>query len=131
MRTLRTAGVLLLIGILCLPLGVQAQILGGALRQPVGVSYNTAGDHIVVAGVANIVIRIYWFKLYCNGANNITIKDSTPTILDPTMNLSANTGFILDYQMVFPLYSTAAGKDFIVNLSANQACTVKVIYTQG
>jgi hypothetical protein len=120
------AGILFWWGTPC----VMAQPAGGTLRS-VLMDYNTSGTHAAVAGIAAQVIRVYQMTLFCNGANNVTLQDSTPATLHPVMDFSASQGMVLDYKSSPPWFMAAAGKDFIVNLSANQQCGGVLWYTQG
>lgn len=123
----------LLLMLLCcgLPCVSQAQPVGGTMRT-VTIDRNTSGDHTLVTGVAGKAVRVYRFELYCNGANNITVKDSTPTTLYGVKNFAAGQGVILDYYDPALAWMTGAvAKDLVLTLSANQQCTGMVWYTQG
>ena len=109
---------------------VQAQPVGGRLRSA-QMDYNTSGTHAVVAGVVGQRTRVYQLTLFCNGANNVTLQDSTPAVLHPVMNFSASQGMVLDYHAAVPWFTTALGTDFVLNLSANQPCSGVLWYTQG
>ena len=109
-----------------------AQPSGGTTQYVQGVAYNTSGDHTLIAGVAGKTIRVYRFEIYCNGANNITLKDTDGTSLRTVRNLAAGAGWINDLvNTSTPWYTTGSGAGFVVNLSANQACDVAAVYTQG
>lgn len=131
MRRVQCFGLLvgLLLTLLCV-LPVVAQPVGGTLRS-VQMSYATLGTHTVVAGVAGQRTRVHQMTLFCNGANNVTVQDSTPTTLHPTMNFGASQGMVLDYNATVPWFVTAVAKDLVLALSANQACGGVLWYTQG
>lgn len=129
---LRGYGLLLLMLLLGGPQAVMAQASGGTLVYLQGIAYNTSGDHTLIAGSSGKVIRVYRFEIYCNGANNITLKDTDGATLRTVRNLAAGAGWINDMlNTTSPWYTTGKGAGFMVNLSANQACDVAAVYTQG
>jgi hypothetical protein len=57
-------------------------------------------------------------------ANNVILKDSTPTTLQPVISQA----FILDVSPI-PWFTAALGTSFVVNLSASQQCSGRIYYT--
>ena|SRR5215510_6209716 len=109
----------------------QAGAVDGGVIKVVAASYNTAGDQTVVAGVANQRIRVYQLKIYCNAANTLIVKDSTPTTLDYAMAFGAGAGMILDNRDPMAWYETAVGTALLFNWSTTGQCSVRLWYTQG
>src|SRR5215471_6807105 len=117
--------------VLLLALVRQAGAVSGGTINVLAASYSTAGDQTVIAGVANQRIRVYQLKIYCNAANTLIVKDSTPTTLDYAMALGAGVGMILDNRDPMAWYETAVGTALIFNWSTTGQCSVRLWYTQG
>src|SRR5262245_33010353 len=85
--------------------------------------YNTLGDHTVIAGVANKSLAIYQLDIWCNGINNLTLKDSTPATLHGQMDFAASQGMLFPFHEGLPYWVAGTGKDVVLNLSAALQCT--------
>jgi len=96
------------------------------------VNLSTSGDNTVISGVGGQTIRIMKMFLIIGGASeqDITFKDSTPATLLPSSPFTPPASLQLMLDGV-PWFITAAGKDFIINLSAAQKVTGIVYYTQS
>jgi len=117
--------------VLALVVGRSAWAIDGGVIKVLAASYSTAGDTVVIAGVANTVIRVYQLKLSCTATNTLIVKDSSPATLDYAVSFGAGAGVILDPQDAMPWYMTALGKDLVFNWSTTGPCSVRLWYTQG
>lgn len=121
----------LLVLFLMLPALLFAQPFssGLTLRRTV-INTSTATTTTLIAAVANQTISVYGWEIFCNGANSLTIIDSTPTTLVPIQAFVASQGLIRDLRSQ-PWFSTAVGKSLQLTTSAAQQCSGNVYYTQG
>ena len=92
--------------------------LVSALQQAV-INVSSSGDSTLVAGAAGKTIKVYRLKLIVSAATAILIKSDSATTLDGPLSFSANEGMILDFtgNDMPPWYTTAAGKDLVINSS--------------
>ena len=91
------------------------------------IDYATSGDHTLIAGTAGKRIRVYRLFFFCNAATNVTISDSTPTVIIPVMNILQSQGVSFGMSEI-PYIVTGVGKDIVFNMSAAQQCSGRVWY---
>lgn len=107
-----------------------AQPAGGTTHELADTTVSASGNTTIIAGVAAKVIRVKRFEIFCNGANNVTLKDTAGAVLRATRNLGAGQGWINDWSD-YAWYTTGTGAGLVLNLSTTQACNVTAVYTQG
>lgn len=91
----------------------------------------TSGDNTLVAAVAGQIVRLYKIILFCNVANNLTLKDGTTTKLMGTINLQANQGLIIDPDANGHCpFTLSSGNALTLNLSAAQQVSGRAWYLQ-
>lgn len=117
---------------------VPGAIAGLGRAAPLLIS--SSGDTVLVAGVSSQSTKVLWFDVFCNGANNVTLKSGTtgsPTTLWPQHNFSASTGVLLEEKssrgalFTTRSNSTATDNDLVINLSAGTGCAVTLDYVQS
>jgi hypothetical protein len=87
----------------------------------------SSGDNAVVAAVASNKIRVLAAKVGNSaGAVNVKFRSAT-TDIDALSNLNTNIGYVLPFNQ-HGWFQTAAGEALNLNLSANIACGVTVVY---
>ena len=95
------------------------------------ISIAAATTTVVIAGTAAQVIEILELFLYNgNTAGNVTLRDSTPTIIDGILQFPANFGFLWP-RRDDPWVSLAVGKDFEIITSGTGQVSGHVFYTKG
>ncbi len=123
---------LLMLALLLWPLSWvhSQQFSSGLTLQRVVINVSSAATTTLVALVAGQVINVYGWEVFCNGANNLTIQDSTPTTLVPVQNFTGGQGVIRDLRFM-PWFATAKGTSLQLVTSTVQQCSGNVYYTQG
>lgn len=99
------------------------------------IDISTSGDHTLIAGVANEVIKVYRLFFYPAAAVSVIYKDGS-TALTGAIALNPGTanntpGFQvldLDYH---PWFTCSAGANFVLNLSGAVQVSGAIYYTQG
>lgn len=91
------------------------------------VNASSAGDNVVISGVALKRIYVYGFDITTATVTTVTLKSGASTALTGAMTLNAWTKPITPGQ---PYFVTAAGDSLIVNLGAATALAGVVWYTQ-
>lgn len=76
-----------------------------------------AGDTVVVAAAAGLVIRVFGLRLSVAGATIVQIKDGAGTVLEQFNFAGAGGSAVLDLRSV-AFYIGTAGNALIVNSSA-------------
>ena len=121
---------LLLFVLACVAPASAQQFSSGLALKTTIINIAAATTTTVVAGVAGQKISVYGMELFCNGANNITILDSTPTTLVPIQAFVASQGSMRDLRF-WPWFTTASGTGFQITTSKTAQCSGNVYYTQG
>jgi len=104
----------------------QVQTPGPILSASFSVA--SIGDNTVVAAVAGKKIDIVRIMFTNTGANSITFKDGAGTALTGVMDFAALAPFYAEGDNC-PLFETATGNAFIINLTAATKVAGKVDYT--
>lgn len=91
------------------------------------ISFSTAADQTVVAGVAGKTIRILKLAFVSAGTTNITLKHGS-TAWTGAMPFVANMGFVEDAEQ--DPFITAAGEAFVITNSQAVQVSGYVKYTQ-
>src|SRR5678816_2125783 len=86
------------------------------------------GDNIAIAAVPGKKIEVMRIWFANTGANSITFKDGAATALTGVMDFAALATFYAEGDNA-PLFETALGNAFIINLSAAAKVSGKVDYT--
>jgi hypothetical protein len=119
----------LLLLLLAVSVFAQPFSSGLALQRTV-INVSTATTTTLIAAVTGQTINVYGMELFCNGANSITVADSTPTTLVPIQALVASQGYIRDLRSS-PWFTAAISKALTLVTSAAQQCSGNIYYTQG
>ena len=99
--------------------------------QRVSISIAAATTTVVIAGTSGEVIHILGLFLYNgNTAGNVTLRDSTPTVIDGVLQFPANFGFLWT-RRDDPWVSLASGTGFEIVTSGAGQLSGHVFYTKG
>lgn len=97
----------------------------------VAVDLSTAGDNIIVAGVAGKTIRVFKLFLVLGGDTLLTFKDG-PTEFDGPLTMTTGGAIVFDEpRPPRHWFKTSDGNDFIINLSTPVQLSGRVYYTQS
>lgn len=107
------------------PAASQPAFLSRAL-----INISTATDTTLVTGVAGVATKVYGIEYFVNGAQTITLKCATTTVL-PAQAFATNTGVIRDQRGRDPWFACAAGENLIMTTSAAVQVSGNVYYLQN
>ena len=95
------------------------------------IDISSATTTTVVSSVASNYVKIYglFFRVGSTGANNVTVRDSTPTSLIPLMDLTSKESLFLPMQPT-PWFATAVSTSFQIVTSTAIPVVGRVYYTQ-
>lgn len=94
------------------------------------IALTTSGDNTIVAGSGALLVRVWRMYFSVSAPVNIKFGDTTVTYFSGTSPFGVNGGMVLDFNKDEPWFTTAAGKGFVINLSANVTCAGMLWYTQ-
>lgn len=99
------------------------------LSQKINIS--SATTTTVVSSVASNYIKVYglFFRVGSSGANNVTVRDSTPTTLIDLLDFTAKESLFLQMQPT-PWFASAASTGFQIVTSTATPVVGRVYYTQ-
>ena len=97
------------------------------------INFSSSGDNTVIAGAANLVIRVYRLSLVVASATSLEFKDGTGTVLAGPYPLAANESIVLDFTFAGmpPWYTTSVGNGFVINSSNAVQIGGEVDYLQS
>lgn len=95
------------------------------------INISSATTTTVVASIASNYIKVYglFFRVGSSGANNVTVRDSTPTTLIDLLDFSAKESLFLPMQPT-PWFSSAASTGLQIVTSTTAPVVGRVYYTQ-
>ncbi len=92
------------------------------------VDFASTGDNVIIAGVADQVIRVWKLWFLCSAATNITFKEATIN-KSGAAPFSTNEGMVLDFDTK-PWVTCASGDSFVLNQSGTAQVSGMVYYTR-
>jgi hypothetical protein len=93
------------------------------------ISSSSAGDNVIVPGVAGQVIEVYRIFFVVGADTNVTFEDGDTADFTGPIPMLANGSFVLDFTEL-PWFTTSLGNDFVVSLSVGTIIAGRVYYTQ-
>lgn len=94
------------------------------------VDFAASGDNVLVAAVANKVVKLYKILIVLEDAADVIFYDGAAgTALTGAMSISAGGSIVLDFDGE-PWFQTSAGNALVVNLSGASQCSGRAYYRQ-
>ena len=98
--------------------------VGDLLQVPVDIA--VTGDHVIVPGLPEKIIKVHRLKVIAATSVALTFKSDTTPLSGPEHSF----GQILDIDLDNPWYTTAPGEDFVMELGADIQMGGTVWYSQ-